>query len=143
MAAAGFNCRGCELWAKENTALPASADPKTWRSIIKSPDFGQYLGENRFKEYRKLIPRIWENKDVKESDPWWEFSSAVQEFNQQRRDLIKASNWKVEDESMSAWCLQKTKTGGLPNISYIVRKPEPLGNICLFHFDFICFLNCF
>jgi hypothetical protein len=62
---------------------------------MTSPNFGQYLGENRFKKYRKLIARIWENKDVKETDPWWEFSSAVQEFNQQQRDLIKPSNWKV------------------------------------------------
>jgi hypothetical protein len=41
------------------------------------------LGENRFKEYQKVIAQIWENKDVKEMDSWWEFSSAIQEFNQQ------------------------------------------------------------
>jgi Transposase IS4 len=28
---------------------------------------------------------------------------------------------------MSAWKPQKDKTGGLPNISYIKRKPRPLG----------------
>ena len=28
---------------------------------------------------------------------------------------------------MSAFKPQKTKTGGLPNITYILRKPEPLG----------------
>jgi hypothetical protein len=66
------------------------------------------LGENRFKEYQKLIARIWENTDVKELDPWWEFSSAVQE------------------------CPWKTKMGGLPNIFYIIRKPEPLGNFLPF-----------
>ena len=31
------------------------------------------------------------------------------------------------DESMSAFRPQTTKTGGLPNISYIMRKPEDLG----------------
>ena len=31
------------------------------------------------------------------------------------------------DETMSAFKPQKTKTGGLPNITYILRKPEPLG----------------
>jgi hypothetical protein len=41
------------------------------------------MGENRFKEYHKLIPSIWEDKDSKESDPWWNFSQAVEEFNQQ------------------------------------------------------------
>jgi hypothetical protein len=69
-------------------------------------------------------------------DPWWESSSAVQEFNQQQRNLIKASNWKVEDESMSAWCPRKTKMGGPPNISYIIRKPEPLGIFLSFSFWF-------
>jgi hypothetical protein len=67
MAAVG---RGCELLAKENNELPPSANPKTWQSIIKSPNFGRYLVErNRFKEYRKLIAQIWENKDAKETDP--------------------------------------------------------------------------
>jgi hypothetical protein len=42
------------LWAKENNELPPSADPKTWQSIIKTPDFGNYLGENRFWDYQKL-----------------------------------------------------------------------------------------
>ena len=128
IAAAGFNCRGCELWAKDNK--------ETWPTIMRSPDFGQYLGENRFKEFWKLIPCIWENPSARDSDPWWEFSAAVQEFNKQWQDLIRASNWKVEDESMSAWCPRKTKTGGLPNISYVMRKPEPLGNF------FVCLCVC-
>jgi hypothetical protein len=120
IAAAGFNCRGCELWAKPSEENPFDSDPKSWSSIIPSPDFGKYMGENRFKEYRKVIPKIWDNKDAKDSDPWWEFSAAVDEFNRHRRDLIQASHWKVEDESMSAWCPRKSKTGGLPNISYII-----------------------
>ena len=38
------------------------------------------------------------------------------------------SSWiKVLDESMSAFKPRTTKTGGLPNISFIARKPEPLG----------------
>jgi hypothetical protein len=36
------------------------------------------------------------------SDPWWEFSAAIKEFNKKQQDLIRASSWKVEDESMSA-----------------------------------------
>ncbi len=127
IAAAGFNCRGCELWAKASKQDPQVSDPKTWGNIIPSPDFGRYMGENRFKEYHKLIATIWQDKNIKECDPWWEFSAAVKEFNQQPSDSIKASQWKVEDESMSAWCPRKSKTGGLPNISYVIRKPEPLG----------------
>ncbi len=33
----------------------------------------------------------------------------------------------VLDEIMSAWRPQTTPTGGLPNVSFIPRKPEPLG----------------
>jgi len=137
IAAAGYDWRGCELWASDDPDIPVCEDVKSWRSIIQSPNFGKFMGENRFKEYRKLIPSIWEDKDAKESDPWWNFSQAVEEFNQQRRNKITASLWKVEDESMSAWCPRKTKTGGLPNISYVIRKPEPLGRTVLFVFVFL------
>jgi hypothetical protein len=41
--------------------------------------------------------------------------------------VIAASVIKVLDESMSAWRPKKNKTGGLPNISFILQKPEPLG----------------
>jgi hypothetical protein len=87
------------------------------------------MRENWFKEYCKVIAKIWENNEVKDTDPWWEISSAVEEFNQQGQNLVQPSTWMVEDELMSAWCPRKTKTGGLPNISFIMRKPEPLGTV--------------
>jgi hypothetical protein len=127
VAAAGFNCRGCELWNTTSMNNETISDTKTWVTINESPDFGKYMSENRFKEYRKLIAKIWDTEEVKESNPWWGFSSAVDEFNLQRKKLVRPSNWVVADESMSAWCPRKSKTGGLPNISYICRKPEPLG----------------
>ena len=34
---------------------------------------------------------------------------------------------KILDESMCVWRPRQTKYGQLPNISYIIRKPEPLG----------------
>jgi len=37
---------------------------------------------------------------------------------------------------MSTWCPCKSKTGGLPNISYVIRKPEPLGKFIIFLFIF-------
>jgi hypothetical protein len=141
IAAAGFNCRRCELWAKDNNEVPAIADLKTWQTIMKIPDFGQYLGENRLKEYCKSIARVWENNSIKELHPWWEFLDAVQEFNKQRQDLIRAFNWKVEDESMSVWCPRKTKTGGIQIF------PTLLGNqshwVTSLSFSFCCFFLIF
>ena len=34
---------------------------------------------------------------------------------------------KVLDETMSAFQPRSTKTGGLPNLTWLLRKPEPLG----------------
>ena len=67
------------------------ADPKTWQSILTGPNFGKFMGENQFKEYRKMIAMIWENDEVKDTDPRWEFSSAVEEFNQQWQNLVQPS----------------------------------------------------
>jgi hypothetical protein len=51
----------------------------------------------------------------------------VTAFNDNRRRTVAASSTKVFDESMSAYRPQTTKTGGLPHISFIMRKPEDLG----------------
>jgi hypothetical protein len=42
-------------------------------------------------------------------------------------NYIAASVIKLLDESKSAWPPCKDKTGGLPNIFFILQKPEPLG----------------
>ena len=41
--------------------------------------------------------------------------------------VMYASSTAVLDESMSAFIPRTTKSGNLPNISFIKRKPEPLG----------------
>jgi len=94
------------------------------------------MSANRFKQWRKFIPSIWANKALQldgKQDPCWQFSSAVSEFNDHRREIIQHSLMLVADESMSAWVPRTSKTGGLSNISFIKRKPEPLGklNFCL------------
>jgi len=54
-------------------------------------------------------------------------SRLIDDFNNNRKKGVAASVIKVLDELMSAWRPRKNKTGGLPNISFILRKPEPLG----------------
>ena len=51
----------------------------------------------------------------------------IGDFNRTRRDRFAAGCVLVLDESMIAWKPQSTAFGGLPNISFIPRKPEPLG----------------
>ncbi len=56
-------------------------------------------------------------------------SAAIDELNEILEKLICGSRWISVDETMRAWKPRKTATGGLPNISFIIRKPEPLGKI--------------
>jgi hypothetical protein len=48
-------------------------------------------------------------------------------FNENRRKHVLASARKVLDESMSSIKPRTTKTGNLPHLSFIDRKPHPLG----------------
>jgi hypothetical protein len=48
--------------------------------------------------------------------------------------MINASKVKVIDESMCAYRPRTTATGGLPNISFIKQKPEPLGELFVVYF---------
>jgi hypothetical protein len=79
----GYSCRGCELWRRETAPEGITDNPKTWGSIVPAANFGMYMSENRFKEFRKLIFRVQENDSAKETDPWWEFTAAVDEFSKQ------------------------------------------------------------
>jgi hypothetical protein len=133
IAAAGYNCKGVELWQKESGDA-FSGDVSEWPSVIPPPNFDRFMSANRFKQWRKFIPSIWANEALQldgKQDPWWQFSSAVSEFNDHRREIIQHSSMLVADESMSAWVPRTSKTGGLPNISFIKRKPEPLGKFIL------------
>ena len=53
--------------------------------------------------------------------------SAVDGFNAKRCFYVGASSMKVLDEIMSDFSLQTTAAGAMPHISYIDRKPKPLG----------------
>jgi hypothetical protein len=86
--------------------------------------------EYRFKQFRQFLPDIHESASLKEADgPWWRFAGAIDEFNSNHMALINASKMKVVDKSMCAYRPRTTATGGLPNISFIKRKPEPLGKL--------------
>ncbi len=61
------------------------------------------------------------------NDPWWQFREAVAECNKNRKEMIHFPQWVAIDESMSSLKPQTTKNGNLPNVSFISRRPEPLG----------------
>jgi hypothetical protein len=90
-------------------------------------DMGNYMVEHRFKAIREFIPFLFADESRKENDPWWQFSKAVDDYNQNRSETFLASFLKLMDESMLAYRPQTTKTGNLDHLSMIARKPEDLG----------------
>ena len=129
IAATCYSVTGSKLW---NNNVDDEDDD--WETILECPGFEKFMKLYRFKQFRKYLPLIFENDSLKEVDPWWKFTTAVDSFNAIRKERCISSYLKVFDESMSAWRPRISKLGGLPNISFILRKPEPLGtefkNIC-------------
>ena len=115
--------RGSALW-KDNTTDKAN---EAWQSIAEKTIFTPHMRLYRFKQFRKMIPTIWQVADPTDTDPWCQFRGAIENFNLIRKLDIFTSEIRILDESMSAFRPRTTKLGGLPNISYILRKPEPLG----------------
>jgi hypothetical protein len=90
-------------------------------------DYSMHIPEHRFGEIRYYIPFLFADQGCQQDDPWWKFSKGVEEFNTNRKNTVLSSYLKVMDESMSAFRPQTSKTGNLPHLSYIQRKPENLG----------------
>lgn len=113
---------GSKLWEKDN----AQAQRGIY-SVAHTINLSTHMSESRFNKIKKHFPDCFADKQRKDTDPWYQIIAGVEAFNDNRFRNIAASILKIFDESMSAWKPQKTKTGGLPNISFILRKPEPLG----------------
>lgn len=88
-------------------------------------DFSNKMKKYRFEQLKKVIPTAFYGND--EADPWNAIRSLIDGFNNKRARRVAASFNKVYDESMSAWKPRTTKAGGLPFLSFILRKPKPIG----------------
>ncbi len=124
-AEVSFSGRKCFAPKKSKTD---SNNTVEYQSIsVPHPHYERYMSFCRFKEFRRALPLMWTDYEKKSTDPWYRFSSAIDDFNTIRRQRLKCSKWLSVDESMSAWRPRTTVTGGLPNLSFVARKPEPLG----------------
>jgi len=138
IAAAEYGQRGSSLW-KEGDQKDGH-EKVGWVSMVPHPSFENFMKLYRFKEFRHFLPLAYASENLqKQDDLWWQFREGVDEFNNNRKDKMHFPQWVAIDESMSAWKPRTTKNGNLPNISFIARKPEPLGeNCCLFLSFFSC-----
>jgi hypothetical protein len=116
IGAAEFAQRGCDVFSTKDSA----DEDELWPTLCGEPHFEKYMSFYRWKEFKRFLPFIFKDESRKETDPWWEFVLAVEEFNQIRSTKLNGSQWISVDETMSAWRPRKTALGGLPNISFTV-----------------------
>ncbi|KAL7458010.1 hypothetical protein ACHAWC_009713 [Mediolabrus comicus] len=110
-----------KLFNKEKKKSPHANLPKM---IVRGKIEG--ISHPRFEEFKRYLPSGFEGDD--KTDPWYRINRLIEGFNSNRKFKVAASRKKVMDELMSAYRPRTSVTGGLPNISYIQRKPEPLGS---------------
>eukprot|EP00873_Tetraselmis_striata_P028533 jgi/Tetstr1/448797/TSEL_036031.t1 len=89
----------------------------TFRPVTKSESVPWF---SKFSKFSKAAPGAG-------PDTWQMFTQMVEDFNRNRMMMLVMGVWITFDEAMSAYQPRSTKTGGLPNISFIKRKPKPLG----------------
>jgi hypothetical protein len=119
IGAAEFAKRGSDLLSvKDQAVLDGEDEEENWASLCPDLHFERFMPFSRWKEFRKFFPDIFSDNERKEIDPWYQFSGAIDEFNELRQELICGSRWISVDETMCAWRPRKTATGGLPNISF-------------------------
>ena len=98
------------------------------KSLFKQyPEFARVMTRHRFEELKKHCTAICVDEDSVATDPWYKFRAFVKAFNKNRRRTVITSKSLVIDESMSAFRPRTTARGGLPNISFVKRKPKPMG----------------
>ena len=85
------------------------------------------MKQSRFNFIKSHMAYVFADEGLKGHDEWWQVMGGIDCFNENRRTKIQAPNDKVLDETMSAYRPTKTAKGDLPHLSYIARKPEPLG----------------
>ena len=119
---------GASCFASKGEALfkPRNKN-NNFLTLEANADFQLHVRDYRFREFRSFLPSMFKKPELKESDPWWQFVSAIDDFNNNRLATLHVSSHICVDEMMSAWRPQTTSTGGLPNITHIPRKPKPLG----------------
>jgi hypothetical protein len=118
VAAAGFLEKGIHLFNTEDIV----------ESFLPPPSFSTYMKFHRLKLWKQFIVKVNEDGARKRGgNPWWQFVNAIDGFNDVRLNKTTTSLWDILDDSMSSYCPRTTTTGSLPNISFIFRKPEPLG----------------
>ena len=97
------------------------------KGMMPAPDFGLYLSRDRFKRVLRYWARGPRGTKAKLKDnPWEEVDYWVRAFNKCRKEELEVGTNLTPDEMMFAW-RGKKGNGGIPHLSFLKRKPIPLG----------------
>ena len=96
--------------------------------MLAPPDFGRVLSYDRFQRTLRYLARGPDGTEaLKESDPWAEIRWMVDGFNTTRRNAFRCGWIVTPDESMIQWTGASGPPIGMPHMSFVPRKPVPLG----------------
>ena len=87
----------------------------------------RYISKDRFDR----VLRYWARgpvgcEDTLSENPWAEVNWVIDGHNEKRRKEFRAGSRLTPDESMVTWT-GAAGPGGMPHLSFIKRKPKPLG----------------
>ena len=118
--------------------------PPVVNGVFSHPDLNDIMKYNRFICIKAVFPAAfacdastvvndgeqWSPVEglTPANDPWAAVQGFVNDFNTNRKENVASSNRKIADESMSPLKPRSSKNGNLPHLSYIRRKPKPLGS---------------
>ena len=83
------------------------------------------MSQDRFEQIKAHVHHAFAG--TVEDDKWNPICPLIDGFNQNRRSTVEASARKVVDECMSAFQPRTTPSSSLPHITFVLRKPKPLG----------------
>jgi hypothetical protein len=107
-----FSEKGKELWSIMSHGLREALD------------YERFMKAHMFETIRRHVRDCF---SVSAPDAWALFRLVIEGFNGNRARVMHHNYDKTFDESMSSYQPRKDKLGGLPNISFIERKPKPMG----------------
>ncbi len=97
------------------------------KEMMPAPDFGLFLSRDRFQKMLRYWARGPSGTSEKLKDnPWEEVDYWMRAFNKCRREELEVGTNVTPDEMMFAW-RGKKRNGGIPHLSFLKRKPIPLG----------------
>jgi hypothetical protein len=87
IGAAEFAERGLDLFSVKDQFMEERDDD----DFCPKPHFEKFMSFGCWKDFRRFFPEIFADETRKETDVWYQFSAAIDEFNEIRSNLTHGS----------------------------------------------------